>query len=183
MIYIALLRGVNVGGKNILNMAELRDCFAKAGFGRVQTYINSGNVLFESVDADIASLANVCQEAMTRRFGWAAGMSLLSAPDFLHDLEQAPPWWGDDPAKKHNAIFMIAPATTQEIAAQVGDIKPQYEQLHIGQNTIFWSADIATFSRTSWLKLNTMDAYLHVTVRNANTARKLGALAQRAMGS
>jgi uncharacterized protein (DUF1697 family) len=176
VLYIALLRGVNVGGKNSLNMAELRDCLTEAGFAKVQTYINSGNVLFASEEADRIRLTGVCREAMTRRFGWAADMALLSAPALQQELEQAPPWWGDDPAKKHNAIFVIPPSTTQEIAAQVGEIKPQYEQVHIGKEIIFWSANLATFSRTSWLKLNSLDAYLHVTIRNANTARKLAAM-------
>jgi uncharacterized protein (DUF1697 family) len=47
-IYLALLRGINVGGNNMIKMAELKRMFEEMGFGSVQTYINSGNVLFKS---------------------------------------------------------------------------------------------------------------------------------------
>ena len=50
--YIALLRGINVGGKNIIKMADLTAAFERQGFGNVVTYINSGNVLFDSKDDD-----------------------------------------------------------------------------------------------------------------------------------
>ena len=50
--YIALLRGINVGGKNIIKMADLKAAFERQGFGNVVTYINSGNILFDSKDDD-----------------------------------------------------------------------------------------------------------------------------------
>jgi uncharacterized protein (DUF1697 family) len=50
--YLALLRGINVGGKNIIKMADLKACFESLGFSDVVTYIQSGNVLFKSADKD-----------------------------------------------------------------------------------------------------------------------------------
>ena len=53
--YVALLRGINVGGKNLIKMADLKACFEEHGFERVVTYIQSGNVLFESGESSSAS--------------------------------------------------------------------------------------------------------------------------------
>ncbi|NIP26808.1 MAG: DUF1697 domain-containing protein, partial [Phycisphaerae bacterium] len=50
--YAALLRGINVGGKNIIKMADLRACFERMGFSDVRTYIQSGNVLFWATETD-----------------------------------------------------------------------------------------------------------------------------------
>ena len=56
MQYIALLRGVNVGGNNKISMRELKEAFIEYGFSRVETYINSGNILFSSEETDEAAL-------------------------------------------------------------------------------------------------------------------------------
>ena len=57
MKYVALLRGINVGGNNKVSMTELKTCLEEAGFENVSTYINSGNVLFESEANDAVKLA------------------------------------------------------------------------------------------------------------------------------
>lgn len=67
MDYWALLRGVNVGGNKIVSMAQLRAAFAKAGFSSVQTYINSGNVWFQSEEA-VSTLEEMVQTLMRERF-------------------------------------------------------------------------------------------------------------------
>ena len=69
MKYIALLRGINVGGKNRVPMKELQKCFLDAGFTGVQTYINSGNVLFEAeIESDEKTLQKVCQTIIQTSF-------------------------------------------------------------------------------------------------------------------
>ena len=63
MKYIALLRGVNVGGKNKVAMGDLRVCFESLGFENVTTYINSGNVVFDSPQKSTAELVELCEDA------------------------------------------------------------------------------------------------------------------------
>lgn len=67
MRYLALLRGINVGGKNKVAMAELRDCFEAQGFADVSTYINSGNIFFSSDETDEVKLVEVCEAAIECR--------------------------------------------------------------------------------------------------------------------
>lgn len=82
-----------------------------------------------------------------------------------------------DTASKHNAIFIIPPATAEGIIADVGDINPEYEQLDFNCSLMFWSAKIETFSRTRWSKIVDKKSYQDITIRNFNTTRRLLELA------
>lgn len=178
MRYIALLRGVNVGGKNKLPMGELRRALGQNGFAGVETYINSGNILFTDDDeADQAALAGRIQGLIEAEFGVRTPVALLSAPELARAMAGAPAWWNNDAEAKHNAIFVIPPLTAEEAFRLVGDIKPEYEKVGHQGKVIFWSAPLKTFSRTRWSKVVGTAAYAGITIRNANTALKLLALA------
>jgi uncharacterized protein (DUF1697 family) len=112
-----------------------------------------------------------------RSFGFPLDLALIGVQTLKEALERAPNWWGEDPNLKHNAIFVIQPATTEEIIANTGKIKPEYEQLYAYKEVIFWSAPLETFSRTRWSKIVGTKAYQSITIRNANTAKKLLELA------
>lgn len=177
MQYIALLRGINVGENNKVAMSDLKACFVNAGFQKVSTYINSGNVIFSSDEHDTVKLIGTCEEILLQQFEFPISLAIIAAEDLKDALEHAPAWWGDDPDSKHNAIFVIAPATAAEIMVEAGKIKPEYEQIHVYQEVIFWSAPLKTFSRTRFSKIVGTKAYQYITIRNANTAKKLLQLA------
>ena len=115
MRYIALLRGITVGGNNKVSMKELKACFEKAGFHDVMTYINSGNVLFESYETSIEKLIHQCGKILEKEFGFPISLALIDAAALKETLAHAPEWWGDDPESKHNAIFVIPPATADDV--------------------------------------------------------------------
>ena len=174
--YIALLRGVNVGGKNKIDMRALKAAFTEAGFSGVRTYINSGNIIFAS-ELSEAAVQTSCENLIAERFGLQIAIAILTADELSQALANAPDWWGSAPDSKHNTIFIIPPATTEEVLAQIGEIKPEYERLDYCGKLIFWSAPIATFSRTRLTKIvQSKSAYNAITTRNANTARKLAEL-------
>lgn len=176
--YIALLRGVNVGGNNKVAMPLLKTAFERAGFSKVSTYINSGNVLFSADDDDIMLLQERCRRAIMDMFGLNIAVAVISSNDLRKALEHAPPWWDNDCASKHNTIFVIAPADAESVIASVGASKPEYEQISHHGRVIFWSAPVKTFSRTRWSKIVSTPVYDSVTIRNANTTRKLLQLSQ-----
>ncbi len=178
MKYIALLRGINVGGNNKVSMQELKKCFESAGFKNVLTYINSGNVIFDSEENSITKLIDQCEEILEKQFGFPISLAIIDVYTLKEALAHAPEWWGDDPDSKHNAIFVIQPATVEEIFADVGKFKPEYEQISASNGIIFWSAPIKTFSRTRWSKIVGTKAYQKITIRNSNTTKKLLELAQ-----
>lgn len=180
MRYIALLRGINVGGKNKVAMPQLKNCFEAHGFTQVATYINSGNVLFSSPEGDLALLKERCEALIQAGFGLDIPVAVIPAHILEEALGQAPPWWNNGQEAKHNAIFVIPPATAEEVCALVGEIKPEYEQVAVYGPVIFWTAPIKTFSRSRWSKVVGTAAYNSITIRNANTTVKLAAWASEA---
>lgn len=173
MKYIALLRGINVGGNNKVPMSDLKKSFENVGFSAVSTYINSGNVIFESDEADITKLLGLCRGFLETDFGFPISLSIINAVSLIEALEHAPEWWDRDPESKHNAIFVIPPASAEKIIQEVGAAKPEYEKVAVYGDVIFWTAPLSTFSRTRWSKIVGTRAYQDVTIRNSNTARKL----------
>jgi uncharacterized protein (DUF1697 family) len=177
MKYIALLRGINVGGKNKVSMSDLKTCFENAGFLNTMTYINSGNVIFDSEEQSTTKLVKRCEEIIGKGFGFPISLVVIDVNTLKEALEHAPGWWGDDPDSKHNAIFVIQPASVEDVIEDAGKIKPEYERLYAYKAVIFWSAPIDTFSHTRWSKVTGTKAYKCITIRNANTTRKLLELA------
>lgn len=171
--YIALLRGVNVGGKNKISMSELKSTFEEYGFLDVKTYINSGNIIFSSNTKNEEDLKIECEHAITDRFQADIPVAIISAINLSKALENAPTWWDSDKESKHNAIFLIPPITAEMAMTQVGPIKQEYEQVGSYGKVIFWSAPIKTFSKTRWSNIAKTSVYQYVTIRNSNTAKKL----------
>ena len=176
---IALLRGINVGGNNIIKMAGLKAAFDRLGFQNVVTYINSGNILFDSV-LDVTAVKAVCEKMIAEDLGLDIPVCVIAAADLIESLAHAPDWWNKSPDAKHNAFFVIPPMTAEGLCAHVGAVKEEYERADYHGRVIFWSAPVATFSRTRWSKIISTDKTLSraITVRNANTALKLAELAR-----
>ena len=96
--YIALLRGINVGGNNIIKMADLKAAFERQGFQNVSTYINSGNILFDC-ESDEASVKTVCENLIAEDFGLDIPVCVISAAELRDALDHAPDWWNNGPNK------------------------------------------------------------------------------------
>ena len=173
MKYIALLRGVNVGGKNKLSMQALKEDLIQHGFSQVETYINSGNILFSSDEKDETVLQSQIEMLIKNKYHIDTTVAIISSDDLIEALAHAPIWWNKDKESKHNAIFVIPPLTAEEIFVQIGDIKPEYERVDFYGKVIFWSAPLKTFSKTRWSKVVASKTYSNITIRNANTIMKL----------
>ena len=177
--YIALLRGVNVGGKNKISMPELKLTFEEHGFKNVITYINSGNILFDC-DLEEIAVKTTCETLIQRCFDLPIPVGIITADELHEALSKTPEWWDNDPKSKHNAIFTILPMTAEEVCKQVGKVKPEYEKCTYYGKIMFWSAPIMTFSRTQLSKI-VQNKAMHnaITIRNANTVKKLANLCER----
>jgi uncharacterized protein (DUF1697 family) len=174
--YIALLRGINVGGNNIIDMKDLRSAFERKGFRNVRTYINSGNAIFDS-DLDVSDVKSACEETIAEGLGLSIPVGVMTADEMKDAVEHAPEWWGKDPGSKHNAVFVIPPFTAADIMAEMGETKPEYERADYYGKVLFWSAPTETFSRTRLTKIVHSKAHYNaITVRNANTTKKLAVM-------
>lgn len=173
MKYIALIRGINVGGNNKVPMGELKTCFENVGFENVSTYINSGNIIFESSIKDTAELVGMCEVILESEFGVQTVVAVISADELHAAAKNVPDWWDKDDKSRHNAIFVIAPADPEATLRAAGEIKPEYEKVGRYGHVIFWSAAIETIGRTRYARIVGTPAYKDMTIRNSNTFRKL----------
>jgi len=171
--YVALLRGINVSGKNKVSMPLLKVAFEDIGFLDVRTYINSGNVLFSSDIRDKKELVNRCKSIITERFMLNIPVAIVSKRELVEALDHAPQWWDNDKKVINQAIFLIPPVTIEEVYNSVGDAKPEYEQVDYYKNVIFWSAPRETLSKTRWYKIASSPVNSKVTIRNASTVKKI----------
>ena len=174
--YLALLRGINVGGKNLIGKDDLRRCFEDLGFERVRTYIQSGNVLFRTAAADVAELNAQVEQGLSDRFAYAARSVVLSHAGYAAALAAAPPAWGEDASCRHNALFTMAGVTPEEVLAALPPAKPGIDAIAMGPGIVFWSAPKDRITRSAFMKLPSRPVYQQVTIRNHDTVRKLAAL-------
>ncbi len=174
--YLALLRGINVGGRNLIARDALRRCFEDLGFGNVRTYIQSGNVLFRARERRIAALASVIEQALSKRFAYEARIAVLSASKYTAALRGVPESWCKTPGCLHNALFPLAGVTPREVLAGLPAPKAGMETAAAASGVIFWSAPQKCFHQTAMAKIAAVPVYRQVTVRNHNTVFQLAAL-------
>ena len=105
--HVALLRGINVGGRNKVPMADLREVVTSLGHTGVSTYIQSGNVLFSTADADNAKLAAALESAIEDRFGiWSSAVVL--SRDELAQVLAANPYPDEPNPRMVHVVFLNA---------------------------------------------------------------------------
>jgi uncharacterized protein (DUF1697 family) len=170
--YLALLRGINVGGKNIIKMAELRTFLEGIGLEDVRTYIQSGNILFRSGDSP-THITSKLEESLSSRFSYSARVLVFSEDEYLLALKAAPDGWGQTQDFKHNALFTLPETSPEEILQRLPARKPEYESVTAGPRVLFWTASKEHLGKTSMMRLSRHALYKSLTVRNHKTVFKL----------
>jgi uncharacterized protein (DUF1697 family) len=174
--YVALLRGINVGGNNIIRMADLKSCFEEMGFTDVQTYIQSGNVIFSATENNAEKLTLRIEKTLTERFAYASRIVILSAAQMRQVLKQAPAGFGAEPqAYRYDVIFVKEPLTTLQ-AMNAIETKPGVDTVHRGTHALYFSRLIAKATQSHLSKIVALPLYKNTTVRNWNTTVKLLAM-------
>lgn len=112
-IYIALLRGINVGGHKLIKMTELQRMFEAMGFGRVQTYIQSGNVLFASLE-EAEPLRRRIEREIGRVFGFAVAVVLRTAAELEQIIQDCPFFVDELPEGESVYVSLLAETPSQE---------------------------------------------------------------------
>ena len=171
--FVSLLRGISVGGKNLISKEELRHFFEDLGFKNVRTYIQSGNILFRSDRKSSEELTKTIEEGLSARFSYAARAAILSYDQYNSDVQSAPDGWGSDGQQKHNALFTLGNITPKEVLAELPTPKKQIETVTVGLNVVFWSVSEKNLTKTTLMKLPMASVYQKVTVSNHNTVFRL----------
>lgn len=176
-IYIAFLRGINVGGNTLIKMAELKEALTAAGLANVQTYIQSGNVIFSSGINDTEELAALITSSIQKKFNLQVDVAVFTKAEWQQIIESAPEWWGADPEWKHNLWIMIKPYDMKDVTAAISALKPEIEAVEPGDGVLYQSLSIKYFGRTTTgSKIVSNPIYKRMTIRNFNTATKLRSL-------
>ena len=174
MKYIALLRGINISGKNKIAMSELKKEFTNLEYKKVTTYLNSGNVVFESDIDDKNIIKNTIQSMIKDKFNFDIPTYVMTSQELEELINHCPDWWGKDNKEIYNnIIFIIPPTTYNEIVNVIGSPN-EYEKTQEYKNNIFWSFDLKNYRKSNWWsKTASTDISNKITIRTANTMKKV----------
>jgi uncharacterized protein (DUF1697 family) len=171
-VFVALLRGVNVGGNNMISMSALKKSFEAMGFPHVSTYINSGNIIFTTKESDARKLEKKIEQMLTKEYQLESRVVLRSLPEMEKLVASLPRNWNSDPGWRYNVIFLRHTIDSEKILEELV-LKKDIEEVVYRPGTLLWSAQISDLTRTNMLKLSSRKIYLDMTIRNTNTTRKL----------
>ncbi len=166
--YVALLRGVNVGGR-IIKMAELKTCFEKMGLADVRTLLQSGNVVFES-DKKAGELKKLIEEKLTETFNYPAKVWVLPVNDIEKIIKANP--FANAPADYHQYVIFFEKGLEKEFASEPGEL--QNEEVCAGQGVAYWKVQKGQTLKSTRGKLLAKSKYKNFnTNRNLNTLNKV----------
>lgn len=171
-VFVALLRGVNVGGNNMISMSSLKKSFEALGFNDVGTYINSGNIIFKSKEADARKLESKIEKMLSKEYQLDSRVVLRSVSEMEKIVQSLPDNWTSDRDWRYNVIFLRHTIDSEDILREL-ELKKDIEEVVYCPGALFWSAQVSELTRTNMLKLSSRKMYQDMTIRNQNTTRKL----------
>ncbi len=173
--YAALLRGINVGGKNLISMADLRVEFERAGFEAVQTYIQSGNVLFET-DRPRAELEGSIESLLADRIGCPVLVVVRSHRQLATIVKAAPDGFGTDPnTSLSDVVYLKAPLTVKQ-AMRVVALREGVDRAWAGTGVLYFERRVDRRSQSRFSRVASTPQYHLMTIRNWSTTTKLLAM-------
>jgi uncharacterized protein (DUF1697 family) len=178
-VYVALLRGINVGGNNLIRMPDLKACFEASGFRDVSTYIQSGNVLFAARRSNQLVLARQIESALSARFAYQSRVVVRSLEQMTAIVTEAPAGFGKRPAAyRYDVIFLKEPLTAAEALNSV-TAKAGVDRVLAGDGVLYVSRLISKATQSHLSRIVGTPAYRNMTIRNWNTTSKLVELMER----
>ena len=193
MKYIVLLRGVNISGKNKVSMPKLKQLLEENNYQNVSTYLNSGNIIIESNINNKELIIENISKIIEFNFNIKTPIYIMTVPKLegkyttiigigLEDiLNNSPSWWGTTNKEIYdNLIFIIPPTTYEEVYNTIGSPKENIDQIEEYHSTIFWSFVLKDYRKSTWwIKTASTSITNKITIRTANTMKKLLQLSQK----
>jgi uncharacterized protein (DUF1697 family) len=174
--YVALLRGINVGGKNLIKMPALRAAFEAEGFEDVRTYIASGNVIFTAPRTSSAELTERVEALLAESFDYIPTVVVRDRAQMRAVVDRAPAGFGSKPKEyRYDVMFLKPPLTAKAALAQV-PMNPAVDTGHAGPGVLYYSRLEARISQTRLNRILDTPIYASLTIRNWNTTSKLASL-------
>lgn len=171
--YVALLRGINVGGKRKLLMKDLKQLFNKLGFRNIITFIQSGNVIFEYKSTNNSTLETSISEAILKQFNYDVPVIVRSQEEW-NDLIQSNPFINEDINKLH--LILLQDSPPQESISKLNKIKSPDDQFVIDNQHIYILCH-GPFHKTKFTNASIeKHLKLSATTRNWKTISKINGL-------
>lgn len=171
MKYVALLRGINVGGNCKVDMKQLKAVFEEAGMSDVRTYINSGNVIFTS-GKTTQTLTPILETAIEKHFKLSIRVLLRSEGELKATVKALPDSWQNNAEMKCDVLFLF-PENDSAKVLDVLEPNPSIEDLRYVPGAVLWRIDRPHVTKSKILKMVGTPTYKQMTVRNCNTVRKI----------
>ncbi len=172
MKYIALLRGINVGGKSLVKMANLRESVTKAGFTNVTTLINSGNVIFESKIVNKSQISKSIEIAVSKILGKKIPIIIVTSEELKKVVEESPSIW----KKKNNLRCYIAfikkPVEPDDVLKEI-KLNPDVDLVEKGPGVLYMGTLLSGITKSGFSRLASKKIYQDITIRNFKTVQKL----------
>ena len=177
--YILLLRGINVGGKNKVSMSDLKVLLTELGFEDVDSYINSGNIFFNSGETYESCISKI-KHLLETNFDFSIPFTLISKEEYLKEKESLPKWWHKEMARR-DVLFFSYDLDRSKILDFIDKSTFYNEIVYIGENAVFWGKyDESEYMKTIYhKKLIKQEFYKQVTIRNGNTFEKVAEILEK----
>ena len=170
--YVALLRGINVGGNNKVEMAKLKKCCEAVSFSDVRTYINSGNVIFKSNESDQEKLASTIERAIKKDFGLSIPVVIRDYANIKKLANKIPSDWTNDTEQKTDVLFLWEEFASKKTLDLI-KTNPAVDTLVYIDGAIVWHIDKKDYTKSKMKDFIGTSVYKGMTARNVNTLRKL----------
>jgi uncharacterized protein (DUF1697 family) len=175
--YVALLRGINVGGRNKIPMADLRQAVQDLGYADVRTFIQSGNVLF-GASGGAHSLASTLEAMLCRHFELDSDevmVRVLDRNQLASIVDEAPPGFGAQPGVYKYDVAFLKGITGDEVLTQVR-INPEVDAVWARPDAVYYQRLTSKLGQSRMSRIVSTPVYRYMTIRNWNTTTKLLAL-------
>jgi len=169
---VALLRGINVGGKNLISMADLAACFRDAGYQDVRTYIQSGNVVFTADPATGREVEDAVERMLEKRFEIPILVVIRSRDELAATIAGAPANHGSDELRS-DVFFLKDPLAAEAAFAALPELREGVDAVALGPGAIYFSRLAAQAAKTRMTRLIGTPIYRQMTVRNWRTTTRL----------
>jgi uncharacterized protein (DUF1697 family) len=171
--YVALLRGINVGGKNIIKMEELKIIFEKMNLSDVRTYIQTGNVVFSDFKNDNFKLEKRIEKKLSETLHNEIKISLFTASEMGEVIKNKPYKYGEENEKyKYDMIFLIEPLTVKEAMQEI-KAREGVDEVYEGKRVLYFKRLKEKITKTYLTRIVGTPVYKYMTLRNWDTTVKL----------
>jgi uncharacterized protein (DUF1697 family) len=159
-------------------MNDVREVFEGAGYAKVQTYIQSGNIFFETGEEETIELEKDLEKILTKAFNYQARVIVRAHAQMQEVIKHIPKSWENDHERKHNVLFLRDAIDTKDVLEGLTP-KEGIEEVTYHPGVLYWAANTGDITQTSMIKLSRKSIYQEMTVRNLNTTKKIGEIMEK----